>query len=541
MGQRIGRAVRPEFVARAPAFWVGIAAVTAGVGLHLPMWLDASKMHYRLVGMAMGSSMKIGMGLIVLGLVATAYGLIPRDSVDRDAARISIRPMDDATISAAHVALLLVMTFAVIIDVMKPVALGFVTPGMAREYGLKSPVTPHGAVPAAYLPLFATIGTVLGSFLWGTFADRIGRRASILLAAVLFMATAICGAMPTYQWNFFMCFMMGLAAGGMLPIAFALISETMPARHRSWLMVLTGVQFALAYIITSWLAQLLLPHYGWRILWLIQLPTGLLLILLNRWIPESPRFLIAHGRSGEARAVMERYGARAVVDAGSEQAVEERVRSNWREIFSRRLLTSSTVIAVLALGAGLIAFGFQLWLPSNLQKLGFSPAASSRILRNGALIGLPATFVLAALYGLWSSRKTIVLLTVASVAALIGCAVAGNSIAHHQGLMYLLLAVPITASSSLTAIVLAYSSELYPTKVRSRGTGFAAGASKAAGVVVSALVVTAVAAPSISVTALICAVLLGVGALLAAVFGVETRTRRLEEITAVEYELVGAT
>ena len=33
------------------------------------------------------------------------------------------------------------------------------------------------------------------------------------------------------------------------------------------------------------------PRFGWRVLWLIGLPTGVLLILLNRWIPESPRFL----------------------------------------------------------------------------------------------------------------------------------------------------------------------------------------------------------------------------------------------------------
>ncbi len=97
-----------------------------------------------------------------------------------------------------------------------------------------------------------------------------------------------------------MCFLMGLAAGGMLPIAFALISEMMPARHRSWIMVLLGTQFALAYILVSWLSSLVLPHYGWRLLWLINMPTGLILILLSRWIPESARFLIAHGRGSEA-------------------------------------------------------------------------------------------------------------------------------------------------------------------------------------------------------------------------------------------------
>jgi putative MFS transporter len=193
------------------------------------------------------------------------------------------------------------------------------------------------------------------------------------------------------------------------------------------------------------------------------------------------------------------------------------------------------VLVVLALGAGLVAFGFQLWLPSNLTKLGFNAKASSTILRNGALIGLPATVVLAAVYGLWSSKKTVVLAAVATVAALIGCAIVGNSIAHHQSLMYLLLAVPITAASSLTAVALAYGAELFPTKLRSRGTGLAAAGSKAGGVIISAMVAASLAAPSIATTALICAVIVAVAAVLAAVFGMETRKRGLEEITASEY------
>jgi MFS transporter, putative metabolite:H+ symporter len=529
----------PEVAERPAAFWLGIAAVTTGVILHLPMWVSGSKMHYMLVGMSMGTPMLVGMGLIVVGLLLTAYGLVPgRSELDRgQLAQVSIRPLDDARLSYAHLALLIVMTFAVVIDVMKPVSLGFVVPGMAKEYGLKSVANPHAAVPVAWLPFFGITGTVIGSFVWGSLADRIGRRASILLAAVLFMSTAICGAMPDYRWNFFMCFMMGLAAGGMLPITFALISETMPSRHRGWLMVLLGAQFALAYILTSWLASLLTPHYSWRILWLIGLPTGLLLILLNRWIPESPRFLIARGRGSEAEAVMERYGARAVIGSSSELAVEEGVRGSWRVLASRRLISTSTVVCVLALGIGLVAFGFQLWLPSNLQKLGFTEVSSDKILRDGALIGLPATFVLAALYGLWSSRKTIILLALITVAALVGFVIAGNGIVHHRALLYLLLAVPITATGSTTAVALAYASEVYPTKVRSRGTGLAAGASKVGGVAISALVVAAVAPPSIATTALIGAVPLALAAVLAAVFGVETRQRRLEEITADEFAM----
>src|SRR5215813_13041644 len=124
-----------------------------------------------------------------------------------------------------------------------------------------------------------------------------------------------------------MCLIMGIFVGGMLPICYALLAEAIPARHRGWLMVLIGADIAGGYVITSWLAAELVPTYSWRILWLIGLPTGVLFIFLNRWIPESARFLLAIGQDAEARSVMARYGAVIVDTEQSEMEVELEVKS----------------------------------------------------------------------------------------------------------------------------------------------------------------------------------------------------------------------
>src|SRR5687768_241885 len=106
------------------AFWAGTAAVTAGVILHLPMYLGAEDMNYQLSGMAVDLPMKLGMALVLLGLAATLYGLFPSLSKTPPAtARIRVRALDDAKLSPAHVGLLLVLAAAVTIDVMKPVTL----------------------------------------------------------------------------------------------------------------------------------------------------------------------------------------------------------------------------------------------------------------------------------------------------------------------------------------------------------------------------------------------------------------------------------
>ena len=522
----------------AGAFWFGVVAVTAGVIAHIPMYLMGKDIGYRLAGMPMDTPMLIGMGAIVVGFIASLYGLYPPPSAtkSRIASHIRVRALDDAPLSWAHVGLLLTMAVAVTIDVMKPTALAFVMPGMTLEYGLKSPLNPTGTVPAAWLALSGIVGTVIGSFLWGWLGDKIGRRASILYAGIGFIGTSICGAMPSFEWNLAMCLLMGIAVGGMLPICYALLAETIPARHRGWLMILIGADIAGAYILTSWLATELVPTYSWRILWLIGLPTGVLFVMLNRWIPESARFLLAQGRDDEARKVMARYGAVVVEEKESELELESNVKNQWSELASRQFLGMTLVVGCLALGSGLVLFGFNLWIPTNLRKLGFTD--SDAILRNAALMGFPLTFVVAWMYGFWSSKKTIILLSSLTAAALLGFVVAGDAVVQNRALLYGLLVVPIWGISSVVAVLSVYSSEIYPTRIRSRGTGFAAGASKAGGVAIIALVVFGIAAPSIATVALIGAIPMTLAVFLVFFFGIETRKRRLEEITADEFARV---
>jgi MFS transporter, putative metabolite:H+ symporter len=515
-------------------FWAGTLAVVIGVILHLPMYAAAKDMGYRMVGMPVDVVMIIGMVLICTGLAATIWGLVPRDHVRTHASdvHVRVRALDDVPIRAAHVGLMLVMAIAVTIDVMKPATLSFVMPGVTREYGLRSPLHPTGAVPAALLPFSGILGTVLGSFVWGWLGDRLGRRASIMMAAMTFIATSICGSMPLFSLNMFMCFVMGLGVGGMLPIMFTLMAETIPARHRGWLLVLIGGDVAGAYIITSWLAASLVPTWSWRILWLIGLPTGVLLILLNRWIPESPRFLLAHGRAEEAKAIMVRYGATVIPQTTSEVDVEQHVGTGFRELFRAPFLRASVIVILLGLGIGLVSFGFQLWIPSNLQKLGYGEAAANRLLRNSALMGFPLNFVVAWMYGFWSSKKTLVLLSAMTAVSLLGFVFGGNAILANNSALYALLVMPIWGISSVVAVLSAYSAEVFPTRLRSRGSGLAAGFSKAGGVLIIALVAIAVAPPSIAGTALIGAIPMGIAAIAVALFGTETRKRQLEEITA---------
>ena len=480
--------------------------------------------------------MLIGMVLIIAGLIASLYGLYPRSAEVTAGlvSQIQVRAMDEVPLRAAHIGLLVVMAIAVTIDVMKPTTLAFVVPGMALEYGLRSPLNPAGEVPVAYLPLSGISGTVVGSFLWGWLGDRIGRRASILYAGIIFIGSSICGSMPNYSWNFLMCFIMGLGAGGMLPIAYALLAETIPARHRGWLMVVIGGDIAGAYIITSWLASELVPQFSWRILWLLGAPTGVLLILLNRWIPGvaplSPCQRTARrGACGDGSVrgpdrrrpirARDRDGRQGPVDAAVPRAAPE---PKPRHIAARHRRGAGTV---------------RLQPMDTLQpeKAGLRRSDGRSHPAGSALIGFPFTFLVAWMYGFWSSKKTIILLTALTASALLGFAIMGDSVAKNRTLLYALLVIPIWGINSVTAVLTVYSSEIYPTRIRSRGTGLAAGASKAGGVMIITLVVLGVAAPSLAGTTLVGGIPMALAAVAILLFGVETRNRRLEQITAAAF------
>lgn len=524
---------------RPVVFWFGATATTVAVIMQLPMFIMARPMHYRLAGMPVTTEMLGGMALMLVGLAATAYSVVPRSRPARpELSRSSIAPLDEARIKPAHVALLLVMALAVTIDGMKPAAFGFVTPGAEAEYGLRGPLDPTAhALPIGLYPLSGIVGTMLGSFLWGHLGDRIGRRASILLAAVLFIASSTCGAMPQYWMNLFCCFIMGLAAGGMLPIGFALLSETVPRRHRGWMMIIVGSNIVTAYILVSWLASTWASpsHFGWRLLWLVGLPTGVLLVGLNHWIPESPRFLLERGRDEEARAVMSRYGA-TLVAREPEAAVERNLRNGWKMLFNRPFFGLTAAIVLLALGIGSTQYGFQQWIPSNLERLGYTSVDASVLLRNAAVFGLPFAIPVALSYHLWGSKKTALCVTALIGAALAGDVLFGAHVAASRPALYVLLGVPVCGVNILNAVLAAYTAEVYPTVVRGRGSGLSAGATKAGGVLVLVLATAAFAAPSIRMSAAFGGIPVVLAVIALAVFGPETRHKKLEQITVEELD-----
>ncbi|MBJ6122359.1 MFS transporter [Sphingomonas mollis] len=500
------------------AFVLGCVAVTAGVCAHLPMFAMARAMHYQLAGMPMDNVMLAGMGLIVAGTIVAAYGLLPRNVAAQRAAAadIVVAAPEDAKLGPAHWGLMAVLVVALVIDVMKPASLGFTVPGMITEYGV-----PKKTV--SLVPFFALAGTVTGSVLWGWIADVYGRKASILLSAVMFVGTSICGAMPSLAWNIAMCFMMGAAAGGMLPVTYALLAEMMPTRHRGWSLVLVGGLGAVGgYFAASGLSALLQPIFGWRILWLANLPTGLTLVLLGALIPESAKFLLARGRVQEAEAVMRRFGA----TASSVSATASVQKRGAHALTGPRLYGKLAALSICALSWGLINFGLLLWLPADLVAKGYSVGVSSRLLAESALIAFPTVFIAALLYSRWSAKwalVTMIALTLAGLLLVLRLELAGS------GSPVLPVALLIVGTNGMIAIVLPYTAESFPLRVRGRATGWVAACTKGGGLFAQGLTISGIIL-SMGLSSGLMMLPTAASLILVAWFGRETRGRDLRDL-----------
>ncbi|MQP65035.1 sugar porter family MFS transporter [Niveispirillum sp. SYP-B3756] len=169
------------------------------------------------------------------------------------------------------------------------------------------------------------LGCAVGAFAAGRLADRWGRRAVMLVSALLFMVTAWGAGAATSSGTFvFARFIGGLAVGAASVLAPAYISEVTPAAIRGRLasiqqiMIISGLTGAFLgnYVIAHAAGGSTEPFWwgfaAWRwMFWVQVIPAGLFLLTLLL-IPESPRYLVAKGRLAEAEQVLTRlFGERA--------------------------------------------------------------------------------------------------------------------------------------------------------------------------------------------------------------------------------------
>jgi putative MFS transporter len=184
--------------------------------------------------------------------------------------------------------------------------------------------------------------------------------------------------------------------------------------RRWWPQLLGGIGTIGGYFATSELSALLQPYFGWRIMWLVGFPTGLVLVVLSPLLPESARFLIETGRKEEARQMLARYGSVITAvppmqhspDAKAVDAIKQ-TETNTRSPL-RPLLGLSIALTLTALAWGFVNFGVLLWLPSSLISEGHSVGLASALIARSTLVAVPTVALITYLYNVWSTKRILV-------------------------------------------------------------------------------------------------------------------------------------
>ncbi len=200
-----------------------------------------------------------------------------------------------------------------------------------------------GATATCYLA-----GAVIGALLFGYGTDRFGRKKLFFITVAVYL---IGTALSAFSWNFasyaFFRALTGAGIGGEYAAINSAIDELIPARVRGRVDLMINGSYWVGAALGSGATLLLLdPNrfpiwLGWRFAFGIGATLGLIVIFFRRWIPESPRWLMIHGRNAEAEEIVEEVERRMVADPETLPAhdspptrIHTRTHTPWREIWN---------------------------------------------------------------------------------------------------------------------------------------------------------------------------------------------------------------
>ena len=343
-------------------------------------------------------------------------------------------------------------------------------------------------------------GMAIGAALGGTLSDRLGRKTVFALTLLVYgLATGVSALSWSVGALLVLRFVVGLGLGSELPVASTLVSEFSPRRIRGRVVVLLEAFWAVGSIAAALVGYLVVPTSddGWRWALLIGALPAAYAVFVRLRMPESVRYLESRGRHDEAERTVRAFEraagvpapAPADVAAASARATaleEARVASGARRASVSALLHDGLRRRTVALwlvwaATNFSYYGAFVWLPTLLVEAGFPLVKSFEYTLLITLAQLPGYAVSAWLIERWGRRATLAafLLGSAVAAAAFGAGVVSGSATHIVVSGAALSFANLGAWGALYAVT----PELYPTRLRGTGSGWAAGVGRIASIV----------------------------------------------------------
>ena len=458
--------------------------------------------------------------------------------IDTSSASDLIARLERVPLTRWHLRARVIMGSATFFDAFDALSLAFVLPVLVPLWGI-SPVQIGWLIAAGYFGQFA------GALLFGAFAERYGRIPSAAGATALMSVMSLaCALAGNFQVLLALRLVQGVGVGGEVPVAAVYINELSKARGRGRFFLLYEMIFPVGLMVTGQIGALVVPAFGWQVMFLIGGIPGVIIAGLLLRLGESPRWLIGKGRMEEAEAIIreiessvagglqvsgrESSGADRQVPANDEKAAAvANTRTRWAELLSPLYRRRTAVVWTLWASAYFITNGLNNWMPTLYNRVYGLTIAQS--LRAGTLTNIAQVAILLgcafAIDRIGRRRWA----TACFVAGAVLLATLGSFASGSVAAVIVLVTLSYGIVGSVNAVLYLYTPEVYPTRMRAIGTGSATCWLRLASAAGPLLVGYFVAARGTGAVFLMFAAAGVIGAL-AATLMLETRNRRLEDI-----------
>jgi MFS family permease len=447
-----------------------------------------------------------------------------------------------------HVLVVAALGVTWILDGLEVTLAGSIGAALKSSPALRFTDPDVGAAGSAYL-----LGAVLGALLFGWLTDRLGRkRLFFITIAVYLTATALTGLAWSPFTFFFFRFLTGCGIGGEYAAINSTIQELIPARYRGHMDLMINGSFWIGAAVGAVAAAILLdpahlgPELGWRLAFLIGAGLGLVVFFMRMWIPESPRWLVIHGRVDEAEAsvadIERRFTATGAQLPPVDQTMAIRLRPRshtplaevFDALFRRYVLRTwvgLTLMAAQAFFYNAIFFTYALVLT---KFYGVSASAVGWYILPFALGNFLGPVLLGRLFDTLGRRKMIAATYAISGVLLVACGALfeqGLLTAVSQTVAWMIVfffASPAASAAYLTV------SETFPLEIRALAIAIfyaiGTGLGGVAAPIVFGWLVASGSRPSVFAGYLFAAALMAVAAWVAARYAVEAERKPLEMV-----------
>jgi MFS transporter, putative metabolite:H+ symporter len=448
------------------------------------------------------------------------------DTTAAAAAGIAAR-LERLPLTAYQRRIFLVIATAWFFDSMDLGALTFVLGSIRGEFAL----TPAAA---GVLSSMSFVGMFAGASTAGLLADRFGRRVVFQTSMIFWGAGGLlCGLAPDVQLLGLARILLGFGMGMEFPVAQSMVSELIPAKNRGrYLACLEGF-WPLGFICSGLLSLTVLSVANWRWVFILEAIPAVFVLVVRRYVPESPRWLASRGDVAGAEQVMTmienkvraRSGGAALPDPVAQAPIEDGrtgLAALWTGIYTKRtaMLWGLWFFALLGF------YGLTTWLGALLQQKGFPVTKSVYYTILISLAGIPGFLTSAWLVEAWGRKSTCIATLLGSAA---GCFFYGSATTQAELISFGL--VMQFCLFGMWSVLYAYTPELYPTRVRATGSGFASAIGRLGSLLGPAIVGVVLPVAGTSGVFALGAGAFVVAAAVVLTLGEETKARTLEAIS----------